>query len=127
MLQSNRFGRQQVGGFVDSTVHFQTKGKTFVAEPRRITPDERARIHQLFQLADMQLVYSSPVGPVQEQMRAIVKLAESNIRAIGIEGGSRYETVKSDLQYALVLNDDDQPSKRPPANFVYAVKSILHG
>jgi hypothetical protein len=127
MIQSNRFGRKQVGGSVDSTIHFTHKGKTMVAEPRHITNDERARIAQLFQLADLQLVYSSPVGHIREEMRSIVKSAEANIRSIGKEGGERFQTVKSDLEYALVLNEDDQPSKRPPANLVYAVAAILHG
>ena len=126
-MQNSRYNKPVVGSSVDSTVHFQTKGKTFVAEPKRLTNDELNRIRQLFQLADLQLVYSSPVGAIREQMWAIVKQAEANIRSIGREGGDRFQTVKSDLEYALVVNEDDQPSKRPPANWTYAVDSILHG
>jgi hypothetical protein len=126
-MQNSRYNKPVVGSSVDSTVHFTTKGKTFVAQTRHITNDELNRIRQLFQLADLQLVYSSPVGAIREQFRAIVKQAEPNIRAIGREGGERFQTVKSDLEYALVVNEDDQPSKRPPANLVYAVESILHG
>ncbi|MCX5884359.1 MAG: hypothetical protein NT096_00340 [Proteobacteria bacterium] len=67
MLQSNRFNRPAVGSSVDSTIHFTSKGKTFVAHTVHITPDERARIAQLFQLADFQLVFSSPVGAIRER------------------------------------------------------------
>ena len=125
MIQSNRFGRRQVvGSSVDSTIHFQTKGKTFVAQTKQVEDEKRTRIHQLFVLADAQLVEASPIG-IRHQLRQIVKDAEANIRAIGAEGGERWKQVCEDLEYATVVNDDDPNGA--PENFLRAVDSILNG
>ena len=122
-----RYSKPVVGSSVDSTVHFTVGTKTQVSQIVHINPDQKARIHQLFQLADFQLVYAAPVGAIREQFRGIVKAAEANIREIGRVGGERFQNVKSDLEFANVLNDDDCPNKRPPANLLLAVDSILHG
>lgn len=124
MHYSNR--QPAKGGVIDSTVHINLKkGQTLVAQPRRvlINNEQLARIRQLFQLADFQLVTKSPAG-IQQQMRTVIKTAEENIRTVGRIGGSRFEQVVLDLQYACVHEEGDT---NPPRNFKTAVEAILHG